>query len=191
MLSSRVDCVAFTKIHWGMLRLGVSLWTRSSAVKVRLANLVWTISIRSKEPLTVRLLVSSLHLLSGTDRLPGIPEVRVQRGEHPLLVSLRGVQKDQDGSRDDLLCQQDLLRVRPNRSSQTGLKQTRISTSACFIKMCRRFALEDISADFRSISTAGPERASPKTSPSRPWRRLMWHRSSSTVWWPGTATHAS
>lgn len=57
MLFSRVDCVASTKIHWGILRLGVSRWTKSSVVKVRLASLFWILPIHSKEPLTGLLLV--------------------------------------------------------------------------------------------------------------------------------------
>lgn len=60
------------------------------------------------------------HVSSRADRLPRVPEVRVQRGEHLVLAGLRGAQKDQDGPGDDLLGQQDLLRVRPDRSTQTG-----------------------------------------------------------------------
>lgn len=36
------------------------------------------------------------------------------------MARLRGVQKNQDSPRDDLFCQQDLLRVCPDRSTQTG-----------------------------------------------------------------------
>lgn len=34
MLFSRVDCVAFPRIHWRMLSPGVSRWIKSSVVKV-------------------------------------------------------------------------------------------------------------------------------------------------------------
>lgn len=59
-------------------------------------------------------------LSSRTDSFPGVPEVWVQWGEHTVLACVWGVQKDQDGPRDDLLGQQDLLRVCPDRSTPTG-----------------------------------------------------------------------
>lgn len=57
---------------------------------------------------------------SRTDSVPGVPEVGVQRGEHPVLARLRGLQKNQDCPGDDLVRQQDLLWICPPGSTQTG-----------------------------------------------------------------------
>lgn len=67
---------------------------------------------------------------SRADRLPRVPEVRVQRGEHIVLAGLRGIQKDQGGPGDDLLSQQDLLRVCPDRSTQTGKRERKLTAAA-------------------------------------------------------------
>lgn len=121
MLFSRVDCVASPRIHWGKLRLGVNLWTKSLVVKVRVSfefihiyacyifdcRYDWTYFV-------------TFMIFSRTDSFPGVPEVRIQWGEHTVLARLWGIQKNQVGPRDDLLCQPDLLRVCPNRSTQTG-----------------------------------------------------------------------
>lgn len=132
MLFSRVDCVAFPKIHWRMLRLGVSLWTKSSVVKVRVFFRLYIYWISY----TLAACLLWFVISSWTDSFPGIPEVRVQWGEHTVLARLWGVQKNQDGPRDDLLCEQDLLRVCPNRSAQTG-KQLQAENQTGFFKNCK------------------------------------------------------
>lgn len=70
---------------------------------------------------------SSPLVSSRTASFSGVPQVRVQRGEHTVLACLRGVQESQNGSRDDLVCQPDLLRVCPNRSTQTGKKHLKLN----------------------------------------------------------------
>lgn len=135
MLFSRVDFVAFPKIHWTMLRLGASLWIKFWAVKVKLSFLVEFFSLFSLFCVAwIRCAHCYSCVFSRTDSFPRIPEVGVQRGEHSVLVGLRGIQEDQNGAWDDLLRKQDLLWVCTDRSTQTSkLKQKNFFFLFCLL----------------------------------------------------------